>query len=502
MVITEKYVEYNMVNSIPIIHPEYQHIIYSPRYFIADADKLLHCFDEDKKEICIQKTTMRYIRITLDHGFKTFNNEVKALYFYIVVDNTIDFEGFDFKNTSKLLRWLQYSKNNHYVLVTTPVLQYKHIYYNIANDNNINILYHKPNELMNDQEMLAKLINRNCYTICDNYNIVISLYQKQIISKTDFKSILGTLNQLKNFYYTTTIWLHLLNNHRLISACDFPILYMSMTPQLMHDDDIFNLFNCHDIESNMAFMQTMYKKQVFFTTFISASYPHTDLKYLERFLGINNIWFNHNNLPKQCWIFDKDSIFVNDLYGLFASFVHKNDMWNYWIQNKTILIEKLIENNKCILYDIFYTLFVLYKRGYEGITIKKRRIHTIWIDIMKHPMITAPTMTEIFQQFGLCCGGSVPYVFLLDMYRHIDIDFGKNHLILNKCSNIYSMLKNRDHDDSFNVFYKNVLKRRSIYILMCIYKKFGLLSTSQYNKKIEVGRLLIEYLRENMYYLL
>jgi hypothetical protein len=497
MVITEKYVEYNMINSIPILHPHYQHVIYAPRYFIANADRLLHCFDEHKKEICIQKTTMRYIRVTIDQHFKTFNNEVKALYFYIMVDNTIDFEGFDFQNPHKLLRWLQKSKNNHNVLVTTPVLQYKHYYYNIANDNYISMVYHKANELMDDEVILVKLIKTNCYTICDNYNIVISLYQNQLISKANFKIMIETLNQIKNFYYTTTIWLYLLNNHRLMSACDFPILYMSMTPQLLHDDDIFDLLNCLDMESNTAFMQTMYKRQILFTTFLSSSYPHTDLKFLDKFYGIDSIWFNNNNLPKQCWIFDKGSVFVNDLYGLFAAFAHKGDMWNYWKENKARLIERLLDNNQCILFDIFCTLFVLYERGYEGISVKRKRVHAMWIDILQHSAVTNNLLTDIFKQFVLCCHSESDVVHI-----PYDIDFGKNCVIMNKYSNLYKLLHYRQYRDSFHFFYKNVLKKRSLHILLCIYKKFGMLSTSEYNRKMTVGRVIIEYLRENMYYLL
>jgi hypothetical protein len=530
--VTNKYVEYNMINNIPILYPTdldtslNYNIFYAPRYTIADADRLLHCFDKDKSTIYIQNTVFRYIRVPLNKSFTTLDG-VRALYYYVMVDNTIDLDGFDFKNTSTVLKWLRGRSNNHYVLVTTPVLQYKHMYYNVSNDNNFNIIQHTANDLMDDRRVLTKLIKDNCYTICDNYNIVISLYQKMIIDQTVFISMIKFLNQLKNFYYTSSVWMYLINNHRILSACDFPILHMSLTPHLLTDDTdsstIINViepklyyFRCHN-----AYMQTSHKNNILFTTFISASYPNTDLNFLKSILGDNladMLWFSYTNIPKQYWIFSKESIFVNDLYGLFAAFVHKNDMWQYWCKNKTLLLTKLENNHsntKCVLFDVLCPLFRLYNVGYEGITIKRKRVRRIWNDVLIQNVYDTRSesktiIRDILQCFAVLNKNvCVPYSFLLDIYQKFNINFGEQILIKNmyfnrfiyKQSTMYTMLNCRTVKDSFYYFHRNVLKKRSIYILMCIYKRFGLSVTSGPNSLLQTGHILIDYLRDNVKYL-
>jgi hypothetical protein len=517
-----------MINNIPILYPHKpNNVLYAPRYTIADADKILHCFDKGKSTINIHKTMFRYIRVSLDKNFKTLD-DVKALYYYVMVDNTIDFDGFDFTNSSSVLRWLRKHQSNHYILVTTPVLQNKYTYYNVANDNDFKIIEHTANDLINDEKIFIKLLKNNCYTICDNYNIVISLYQKLHIDKSTFVSIIKLLNHLKHFYYTPSVWMYLINNHRLLSACDIPMLHISLTPHLITDDNtVLNTIepNLRYLGNQNAYMQTCHKTNILFTTFISSSYPNTNLRFLKTILGENVsdvLWFNYTSLPKHYWMFAKESTFVNDLFGLFAAFVHKDDMWQYWCENKVVLLSNLknqYRDSKHFLFDVLCPLFRLYNVGYEGITIKRKRVHYIWNDVLNQQDISASytVIADIFQCLAVLntetcsvpLGNYVPYVFLLDIHQKFSIDFGKEMFIQNihsnkiiyRLSTIYHMLNSRRVHDSFYYFHRNVLKKRGIYILMCIYKKFGLLRKSDANPKLEAGRILINYFQENMNYL-
>jgi len=511
-----KYVEYNMINNIPILYPHKpNNVLYAPRYTIADADKILHCFDKGKNTINIHHTLFKYIRVSLGKSFKTLDG-VKALYYYVMVDNTIDFDGFDFTNSSAVLRWLRNNQNNHYVLVTTPVLQHKHTYYNVANDNDFKIIEHTANDLINDEKIFIKLLKNNCYTICDNYNIVISLYQKLHIDKSTFISIIKLLNHLKHFYYTPTVWMYLINNHRMLSACDIPMLHISLTPHLItNDDTIVNTIepNLRYLGYQNAYMQTCYKMNILFSTLISSSYPNTNLKFLKTILGENLcdvLWVSYTNLPKDYWVFAKESIFVNDLYGLFAAFVHKDDMWQYWCENKVLLLSNLknkYKDSKHFLFDVLCPLFRLYNVGYEGITIKRNRVHSMWNDVLNQQDIHT-VITDVFQCLAPF-GNFVPYVFLLDVHQRFSINFGQEMLIqyiysnkiIYRLSTIYHMLNSRRVHDSFYYFHKNIIIKRGIYILMCLYKKFGLLSTSVTNPQLEAGRILINYFQDNMNYL-
>lgn len=492
---TTKYVEYNMINNVPILLPSgAQNVLYAPRYTIADADKLLHCFDKNKQVISIFNTPFRYIRVPLDKGFTTLPG-VKALYYYVMVDNTIEYDGLDFRDKSTVLKWLRDKQNNHFVLVTTPVLQYKHMFYNVANDNDFKIIRHTANELMDDKRVLQRLLKNSCYTICDNYNIVISLWQNRHIDKSTFTTMIKLLNHLKNFYYTPSIWMYLINNHRILSACDNPLLYLSLTPYLIaNDPDVLQVIQ-PGFNDNTAYMQTTYKQKILFTTFISSSYPNTNVKYLKAVSG-ESLCFDYTILPEHYWQFSKESTFVNDFYGFFAAIVHNNDMWRYWCNNKAQLLSKLSTKH----YDVLCALFRLYTVGYEGINVKKKRVHSIWMDILSNS-----GATDIFQYLAYM-PVNVPYIFLLDVYRNYNIDFGREIFIyyldpytdklVYRLSTIYCMLK-----DNFHHFHKNVLKKRSICILMCIYKRFGLFSTSDVNPMSEVGNILMHYYQDHINYL-
>ena len=500
--ISNKYLEYNLINSIPIFYPNHNphvNINYAPRYIIADADRLLHCFDTGKNLVTIQNTNFRFIRICLDISFKTLNNEIKALYYYIMVDNTIDFDSLDYKNYNKVLRWLR-SIDNHYVIVTTPILYYKHTYYSIANDNQINIIEHTANELMDDAKMLMKLIRNNCYTICDTLNIIIALFQKHCINKKQFITFVKLYNQTKNLCYTSAVWLYLINHHRSFCAYDFPLLCLSTTPYLIDDSILIH----YQINHNL-YLQTCQNDNILFTTHMSLSYPHTNVNYLKLILGniCDNLWFNTANLS----LSSKDSLIVNDFFGLFAVFAYKKCMWQFWCKNKDNLLSKLFKScdeNKCLLFDTLCPLFRLYIYGYEGINIRRSRIRHIWLDLLYF----VPTMKDILIQFIVLNKMDVPYAFLMDVFRQNTVNFTAENIIIfpngiAKKQSIYKLLDSRTSLDTFYYFHKNVLKKRMIIALMCIYKKFGLFNNQQVTlESYQQGVIILNFMQNNRHYLL
>jgi hypothetical protein len=495
-------VEYNLINSIPILYPnqnQHVNIQYAPRYIIADAYRILHCFDKGKKLVTIQNTDFRFIRISLDISFQTCNNEIKALYYYIMVNNTIDFDGLDYKNYNKVLRWLR-SVDNHYVIVSTPILYYKHTYYSIANDNEINIIEHTANELMDDAKMLMKLVRNNCYTICDTFNIIIALFQQQCINKQQFIIFIKLHNQTRNFCYTHAVWLYLINHHRIFCAYDFPLLCLSTTPYLIDDSILMH----YQINHNL-YLQTCHNDNILFTTLISLSYPHTNINYLKLILGniCDNLWFNTANLS----LSSKDSLIVNDFFALFATFVYKNCMWKFWCKNKNILLSKLLKSyneNNCLLFDILCPLFRLYIYGYEGIKIRKSRIRQIWLDVLH----LVPIMKDILIQFIVLNKIDIPYIFLMDVFRQNTVNFTIENIItfpnaVVKRYSIYQLLDSRTSLDTVYYFHKNVLKKRILIALMCIYKKFGLFNNQQVTlESYQQGMIILNFLQNNRHYLL
>ncbi len=505
--ISNKYIEYNMINSIPILYPynlPYLNLRYAPRYTIADAERLLHCFDTNKKIVTIQKTNFRFIRIPIDISFKTLNNDIKALYYYIMVDNTVDFEGLDYKNINKVLRWLR-SVDNHYVLVTTPVLYYKHIYYSIANDNEMNIIEHNANETMDDTTILINLIQKNCYTICDSLNILIALFQKKYINKQQFIGLIQIHKKIKNFCYTSAVWLYLIHHHRIFCAYDFPILCLSTTPHLI-DSNILMHYDMLRSNNHKLYLQTTHNNNTLFTTHISLSYPHTNLDYLKLVLGNvpDKLWFNTSNLS--LCLYSKNSLAVNDFFALFAVFAHKKCMWQFWCENKTILLDNLVKSyneNSLLLFDTLCPLFRLYIYGYEGIYIRKSRIRQIWLELLHHIPITSNMLSQLIVTYLI----EIPYVFLMDVFKNENVNFTMQHIMnldgIVKKQSIYHILASRINSDSLYYFHKNVLKKRIIIILTCIYKKFGLfknqyMSSSSYRQ----GIIIMNYLENNRHYLL
>lgn len=467
----DKYLEYNLINNIPIIYPipGRKHFKYSPRYAIADADKLLHCFDRGKEPITIRNARFRYIRIHLNKSFKTLNNEVRALYYYIVVENSIDYDGFDVQDINKVMKWLK-DTNNHYVLVTTPILQYRHIFYSVANDNNISIIEHNANELMDNCQMILKLLDNNCYTICDNYNISIALYHKHLLDKSTFRTILKMLNQLKNFYYTSALWIYLMNHHRIMLACDFPVLFFSTRPELT-DEGLYELFDIYAQDTQSVYLQTCYNNYILYCSL----YPLLQVKQIAT---------------------DSNSIVIRDFYGMIGKHLINCD----------ILVDNICNTSDYYAFtDIMFSIFELYNNGCEDCVIKRCRIRKIWNTILNR----SPTYIEtLVKHICIIRDCIIPYRFLEDVYNTLNIDWGKTCLMMDdkhiyRHCNIYSMLCKRILRDSIYYFHQNVQKRRLIFILLCIYRRFNMFSADirNPNEKYITGCLILNYLRHNIYYL-
>jgi|694.fasta_scaffold00020_54 hypothetical protein len=504
-----KYVEYNLINNIPIVYAKNNDMkyIFCPRYTIATEDYVLQCFESNKQRVSHFGTDLKYIKIEINKNFKTLNNDVIALYCYLVTDCVSNYD-VDFKNFDNLLMWLKNDVNNHYILITTPILKHGNQFYSIANDNKLQIIHFEPWEMRCDKIIINKLIQKNGFTICDNYNIIISLYQKSFINKVEFLELTTLLNTLKNFYYTSAIWMQIMNHHRLLNACDFPIFYLLRKP-LMLDNSIIQLYDC-SICNNNVYLQTHYQKDVLITRFLSSTYPCLTVETLKLFIGENmtsKLWLTYQNVPD--FIYESNDTMVNDYYGLFASFVCNKSMWNLWCKSKQDLLNRLLLcYNHNILYflsDVLTPLFMLYENGYEDMKIKKWRVHMIWYDVLS--CIKSQSDLHKFLQNAISLNLRIPYVFLLDIHTQFDINWGQKQNILYKniykCTSLNSIIYNRYNEeninDSFYCFYKNIIEKRIIFIIMCIYKRFNMqIQTNDYMK----GFLLINFLKTHIEYLI
>jgi hypothetical protein len=179
--------EYNLINNIPIIYPNINdnklNISLYPRWNIATSDKIIKIFDKNnKKNITINDKDYRYIKVYISKQFKSLKNDIIALYYYILLDLDDKYDNNKFS-----------IEKNNYILITTPVLKYKDILYNIANDEKVSIIKHDKNR---KSDILDKILINKCYTVCDNYNIIIALYQQRIIK------IKQVTNQLKEILFS------------------------------------------------------------------------------------------------------------------------------------------------------------------------------------------------------------------------------------------------------------------------------------------------------------
>lgn len=486
------YVEYNLINNIPILYPDgSNNFKYAPRYPIATADKLLHCFDKGKNKILIKGNIFRYIKVNINKSFDTLQG-VKALYYYVLVDNSLDWDGFDYQNINKMMKWLKQA-NDNYILITTPILLCSNSLYSIANDHNISIIHHTNDEIADDNTIILKLIDNNCYTICDNYNIAISFYQENVIDKSTFIQIIKILNHLKNFYYTSRIWMYLINHHRILSACDFPILYLCRHPNNKHTNDLMILFDLHYQINNKIYLQTYYNNDILYTSFTAMCYPQLPFYLFNYCNNTSDVFYNDIQL--------NDNEIVKDYYGFFATLASKHDHWTYWLKNRSKFLSNMLLN----IYDVLCSLFKLYTIGFEGVKIQKKRIRHIWNTILANVQDN-----NFINQLISITDFNVPYVFLVDVWNNklLNIDYGSKKLLYDhdhilRYTSLYSIMHNRMAKDSIYYFHFKVQHQRIVYILMCIYRKFGMSKVyCNYNKhKYLQGYLIIDYLQKHMYYL-
>jgi hypothetical protein len=178
-----------------------------------------------------------YVKVNINKKFKTFNNEISALYYYILIDAEDKYDNNNFS----------IDKNN-FVLITTPVLKYKDVLYNIANDEKISIIKHEKN-ITND--IIVKLLLNKCYTICDNYNIIIALYQEKKISIKQFLNYIKSMSLKKNSYFTNSKWLEHIYNHGMMNICDFPYMQLMLTPNLFNNRISKSLRKINYFKSNI-----------------------------------------------------------------------------------------------------------------------------------------------------------------------------------------------------------------------------------------------------------
>jgi hypothetical protein len=238
---------------------------------------------------------------------------------------------------------------------------------------------------------------------------------------------------------------------------------------------------------------------------MSLSYPYTNVNYLKLILGniCDNLWFNTANLS----LSSKDSLIVNDFFALFAAFAYKKCMWQFWCKNKDILLSKLFKScdeKQCLLFDTLCPLFRLYIYGYEGIKIRRSRIRQIWLDLLNF----VPLMKDILIQFIVLNNIDIPYIFLMDVFRQNTVNFTIENIItfpngVVKRHSIYQLLDSRKSLDTIYYFHKNVLKKRIIIALMCIYKKFGLFTNQQVSlESYQQGIIILNFVQNNRHYLL
>lgn len=487
--------EYNLINNIPIIYPNLNENILNislyPRWNIATADKINKIFNKNnKKNISIDDKDYMYIKVRINKKFKSLNDDIIALYYYILLD-IYDDKSFDNNNFS--------IEKNNYILITTPLLKYKDILYNIANDEKVSIVRHDNNKTY---DILSKILLNKCYTVCDNYNIIIALYQQKIIKIKEFLTLIKDINKKKKEYVTTSKWLEHIYNHRMINACDFPYMQLMVTPNLINnkiekDLRVINFLNKY------TYNITIYNNNILFSSNFSCSYPNILMNDMNNINPLKNSWKNYN--PYNNIHREKYEIYLNDFYGLFASICcKKRKLWYYWDKNKNSICEIFIENynnnKELLLINILYNLFRLYEVGFEDVIIKYSKIRYIWEYVLFKLNIGDANLENIVNKLLLNSNSKIPYIFFKYLYEIYDLNFGKKKLYLIKSNNTFIYKK----ISLYNIIYVNnninvkYFESRIQLILLCIYKKFGLFKNEKKVKYNNVGNLLIEYISNNI----
>lgn len=521
-------IEYNLINSIPILYPYKNDMKYTyyPRYMIADTDRVLNCFDSfriprtsgEPRTIVYEGYTFKYLKIDFVRSFETLNNDIKTLCYYLIYDSDFNIDIDELRKLSdndaicEVKNWIDNSKNHHYAMVTTPVLKYQDTVYSIANDENISIIIH---DNLEDDHVVDSLIRSNCFTLIDNLNIISGMYQKKILDDISFLTLIEYLKTHKYSFYTDHIWFYIMNRHRILNICDNPMMFLYSNPNLLRNS-VCMAFSQYLIPENHIYLQSIYQKEIMFTSILSACYPNLNIPVLRNMYGnkINEkIWINTENVLTIFHAFGKDCFFKNDFYGIFASFIKTRSMWSYWQKNKSELMASLIscyyDDRGKMLIDTLCPIFRLYEIGYEGIKIKRSRIRELWNDILEFcPENEKNTLDVIYNFIWFNKKITIPYIFLCDVHKKYNMDyFTKNRMLVDVSTNyVYRNIRLYDlmRKQSGNVYHfqQNVLNKRMIYILMCLYKKFNMFKKSKQTDNYLQGSLIIDYLRSNIKYLL
>jgi hypothetical protein len=527
-------IEYNLINSVPILYPYKNDMkfTYYPRYMIADADRLLNCFDSSRLckasgtferngnygNIVYEGYNFKYLKIEMKRSFETLNNEIKTLCYYIIFDSDFNIDINELRRLGdndaicKIKNWIDNSKNHHYVMITTPLLQYKDTYYSIANDENISIIIH---DSLDDAHVVDSLIKTNCFTLSDNLNIITGLYEKRILNEISFLTLIDYLKIQKYSFYTDHIWFFIMNRHRILNVCDNPIMFLYSNPNLLKES-VCMAFAQYLIPENHIYLQSIYRKEIMFTSILSACYPKLSVPFLRNIYGnkINDkIWTNTENVLTIFYAFDTDCFFQNDFYGIFASFIKTKSMWSYWQKNKSELMKSLVscydDNRSKMLIDTLCPIFRLYEIGFEGVKIKKRRIRELWNDILEYCQEDEKNILDIIYNFIWFNEKlPIPYLFLCDVHAKYNMDYyTKSRMLMNVSTNyvyknirLYDLMRNQR--GNVYHFQKNVVNKKMIYVIMCLYKKFNMFRNSEQSNDYLKGSLIIDYLRSNMKYLL
>jgi hypothetical protein len=518
------YYEYNLINNIPIIHPELDiKLHFLPRQELVTPDIVLKIFDKKYDIIKIKDRDFKYVKVDINKKYKTLNNEVECLYCYIIYDYKAIYDNIYYNIYDNIIE--KYINNeNNYFLITNPILKYKDKLYTInVNNNDIDIIYFDNN--INDNIIINRLINNKLYTVCDNKILLISLYRKNIISKDNFKILIILNKNEKINRYVDKIWIYFLYNRKMMSICDYSYLYLSKSPSLI-DKNIYKIF----IEYNLTniYIQYNYKNNLLFTSSITNSYPNTTKNFIKNnvYYIDCNMWINNANYIND-YINDNNSLYIPDYYGLYTSIISNNSFWNYWVKNKRDIIKGILynlKNNKLLyLTDSLISLFKLYNIGYDGKYIRKGRVRELWLNILHIVDYNHKYINKIFEMYILNNKNykkDMPYIFLLDIYDGLDICKNKPYIYINnyntsiyKITSLYNILKT-SNDIILHNFYKNNILNRKKYILTYIYKKFNMFDShneenyeDDINNDIKeryhiIGKCIINYLENNINYII
>lgn len=485
----ENYIEYNSINTIPIKYPidRVLRLPFYPRYKIIDSEKLLKCFQKTNTFIKIYDNIFRYIRVDLKHFFKTVN--IEALFYYILVEKTFDY---DLEINNDFLNKL--FVNNNYILITTPVLRYGNIYYNITNNNDLQFLYHTNDMILNDAQFIYYLVEYNCYSVADNMNILISLFHKNYISKHIFMYFTSFINDKKHEQFTKPVWLQLLNSNKIKdSACDFYIIYLIQNMEYI-DNDIFKIYD--KIFKNTYNIPLYIRDDLFFITYCSCIYPKVNKYALYNVYGncMNDIYMTMwgrkiKHIKRNC---------IPDFYGYFAAMCYQDDLYNHWmLKNKIVLglcKDYFNGDTTLLIFHIFESLFRLYLYGFEDINIDKTRIQNIWCTIIK-TYDTSSVFNIFYSKISIA-----PYKFLSDSYRYNTLDFSKKQLILTerdgefvyKYYNYFNYFK-ESNNQLIKIFYDKVFITKIIYTLLSLKN-----SKYCYDNDI-IFEIFLDYIKNNLH---